>query len=163
MTGYAWSEANTQQGRERLKELFDSGMSVAMMYETQCVDGEYGRQHCFGYKILNVYYIDSHSISDENDFLYAKLKPVWFLDPSPRLEPIPLEWHHLEMGGEAIASSGDWLFYACNDGDWEIRYDGEPIAGGETMDGRGNFDTAKAAIHDWRVNILKSMTGGAKP
>ena len=88
---------------------------------------------------------------------------IEFLAPSPRLEPIPLEWHHLEMGEEAIASSGDWSFYAWNDGDWDVNYDGESIAGGETMDGRGNFDTAKAAIHDWRVNILKSMTGGAKP
>ena len=85
---------------------------------------------------------------------------IEFLVPSPSLEPIPLEWHHLEMGEEAIASSGDWSFYAWNDGDWDVHYDGEPIAGGETP---GSFDSAKEAIHEWRVNHLKSMTGGAKP
>jgi len=71
------------------------------------------------------------------------------------LEPKPLEWHHRDMNEEAFAADGDWAFYAWCDGDWEILYDVDRIGGGETKD--GNFDTAKAAIHEWRVNHLKSM------
>ena len=80
----------------------------------------------------------------------------FLIPPRPLvLEPKPLEWHHRDMNAEAFASYDDWAFYAWYDGDWEIRYDVDRIGGGETKD--GNFDTAKAAIHEWRVNHLKSM------
>ena len=80
----------------------------------------------------------------------------FLIPPRPLvLEPKPLEWHHRDMNEEAFASYGDWSFYAWYDGDWEIRYDVDRIGGGETKD--GNFDTAKAAIHEWRTNHLKSM------
>ena len=80
----------------------------------------------------------------------------FLIPPRPLvLEPKPLEWHHRDMNAEAFASYDDWAFYAWYDGDWEIRYDVDRIGGGETKD--GNFDTAKAAIHGWRVNHLKSM------
>jgi len=74
------------------------------------------------------------------------------------LEPKPLEWHHREMNEEAVAVDGDWSFYAWNNGDWSIHCDGVEVAmkwGNENDD--LDFDTAKAAIHEWRVNHLKSM------
>ncbi len=80
----------------------------------------------------------------------------FLIPPRPLvLEPKPLEWHHRDMNEEAFAADGDWAFYAWCDGDWEILYDVDRIGGGETKD--GNFDTAKAAIQEWRVNHLKSM------
>jgi len=80
----------------------------------------------------------------------------FLIPPHPLvLEPKPLEWHHRDMNEEAFASYGDWSFYAWHDGDWEILYDVDRIGGGETKD--GNFDTAKAAIQEWRVNHIKSM------
>ena len=81
---------------------------------------------------------------------------LFLIPPRPLvLEPKPLKWHHRDMNVEAFASYDDWAFYAWYDGDWEIRYDVDRIGGGETKD--GTFDTAKAAIHEWRVNHLKSM------
>ena len=104
------------------------------------------------------YWIGEHDYSiDEFLMEWDRYGGSEFLIP-PRplvLEPKPLEWHHRDMNAEAFASYDDWAFYAWYDGDWEIRYDVDRIGGGETKD--GNFDTAKAAIHEWRVNHLKSM------
>ena len=76
--------------------------------------------------------------------------------PRPALEPKPLEWKHLEMNEEAIAVDGYWSFYAWHGGDWEIHCDGVEVAG---LSGNedGSFDTAKAAIHEWRESHPKSM------
>jgi hypothetical protein len=73
------------------------------------------------------------------------------------LEPKPLEWKHLEMNEEAIAVDGPWSFYAWQDGSWEINYDNRTIDAGLFVPEDGTFDTAKAAIHEWRVNHLKSI------
>lgn len=152
---YNWTDAVPADGRERLKSLFDSGKKIAMAYQTQAVDGQSVIQHCFGYKSLNSYIIHN-SIIGEDRFLGADLGPFWFLDPRPMvLEPSPLKWHYYEMNEEAMARVGEnWAFFVWNDGDWEVRYDGECIGGGET---KGGFDTAKAAVYEWRVNHLKSM------
>ena len=72
------------------------------------------------------------------------------------VEPKPLEWHHLEMNEEAICGQGAWSFSCWHDGGWLIQYDGDVLIDNMHLED-GDFDTAKAAIHEWRVNHLKSM------
>ena len=102
-------------------------------------------------------------IGDEN-YSWAEFFEDWiigygvsFLIP-PRplvLDPKPLVWKHSETGNTAGAVDGDWTFYAMNDGYWGIHYNGIVLSGsyGKSSD----IDTAKEAIHAWRVNHLKSM------
>ena len=89
----------------------------------------------------------------------GRLGIMFLVPPRPLvLEPKPLEWHHRDMNEEAFASYGDWSFYAWANGDWEIHCSGVEVAmkwGNENED--LDFDTAKAAINEWRVNHLKSM------
>ena len=88
-----------------------------------------------------------------------------FLVPSPRpaLEPKPLEWKPVYMnevgGAEIVAIDGYWSFYAWDNGGWMISIDGTCVHDGAsgTDLNNGTFDTARAAIHEWRVNHLKSM------
>ena len=82
----------------------------------------------------------------------------FLIPPRPLvLEPKPLEWHHRDMNEEAFASYGDWSFYAWHDGSWEVKYGGYMIDAELFMPDNSDFDTAKAAIHEWRVSHLKSM------
>jgi hypothetical protein len=88
----------------------------------------------------------------------GRLGITFLVPPRPLvLEPKPLEWKHLEMNEEAIAVDGPWSFYAWQDGSWEINYDNRTIDAGLFVPEDGTFDTAKAAIHEWRVNHLKSI------
>ena len=82
----------------------------------------------------------------------------FLIPPRPLvLEPKPLEWHHRDMNEEAFASYGDWSFYEWHDGSWEVKYGGYMIDAELFMPDNSDFDTAKAAIHEWRVSHLKSM------
>ncbi len=91
-----------------------------------------------------------------------------FLVPTPQLEPSPLEWKQLEHGGEVSGSNG-WDFTVFPNGHWFVNIDGRLIFWNQAAMG-GDFgedgiegedmDTAKAAIHEWRVNHLKSIIGG---
>ena len=88
----------------------------------------------------------------------GRLGIMFLVPPRPFvLEPKPLEWHHRDMNEEAFASYGDWSFYAWHDGSWEVKYGGYMIDAELFMPDNSDFDTAKAAIHEWRVNHLKSM------
>ena len=136
-----------------LKSLLDAGETI-LIYESfsrgrrlreySLVDGKYtdGQFSARQWKE----FIDFHSST-----------PLMFLCP-PRplvLEPKPLEWKESSIQRLAKAVDGDWHFYVWDDGEWEVRYDVDRIGSGE-MRG-GDLDTARAAIHEWRVNHLKSM------
>ena len=103
--------------------------------------------------------------SDGNYPVSEDLSYWTFLVPFPRpvLEPKPLEWKAVYMnevgGAEIVAIDGYWSFYAWDNGGWMISIDGTCVHDGAsgTDLNNGTFDTAKAAIHEWRVNHLKSM------
>ena len=99
------------------------------------------------------------------EYVYGANRSVrlLFLAPRPALEPKPLEWKPVYMnevgGAEIVAIDGYWSFYAWDNGGWMISIDGTCVHDGAsgTDLNNGTFDTAKAAIHEWRVNHLKSM------
>jgi hypothetical protein len=73
------------------------------------------------------------------------------------LEPKPLEWKVSiddidEDGDGAYCHDGDWTFIIAQDQSWEIYFLDEVVA-----TDCGHQIEAKAAIHEWRVNHLKSM------
>ena len=73
------------------------------------------------------------------------------------LEPKPLEWKvsidDIDEDGEgAYCHDGDWSFIIAQDQSWEIYFMDEVVA-----TDCGHQIEAKAAIHEWRVNHLKSM------
>jgi len=128
-----------------LKSLLDSGETII------AVSGMgYGR--AFFYDCDYVF-----QVGDDLHYIEKRMDELLFLIP-PRplvLEPKPLEWTRgIEHGVEAHGcEDGDWFFRVYNDGDAEIYLKDEYIDGMETID----ENTAKAAIHEWRVNHLKSM------
>ena len=89
----------------------------------------------------------------------GRLGIMFLIPPRPLvLEPKPLEWRKNENDfNEHLCEDGFWTFSANSDGSWVI-FHGNSYMGGEDYptDGQG-MDTAKAAIHAWRVNHLKSM------
>lgn len=104
-------------------------------------------------------------IGDEN-YSWAEFFEDWiigygvsFLIP-PRplvLEPKPLEWKvsidDIDEDGEgAYCHDGDWSFIIAQDQSWEIYFMDEVVA-----TDCGHQIEAKAAIHEWRTNHLKSM------
>ena len=130
-----------------LKSLLDAGETII------AVSGMgYGR--AFFYDCDYVF-----QVGDDLHYIEKRMDELLFLIP-PRplvLEPKPLEWHHRDMNEEAFASYGDWSFYAWHDGSWEVKYGGYMIDAELFMPDNSDFDTAKAAIHEWRVSHLKSM------
>ncbi len=137
-----------------LKTLLDAGHTI-ICHDLNC-------------KPIEAFLYDGEYWFDTGEDRYKFADPTFwpvlkFLDPRPRgLEPSPLEWKHLEMNEEAIAVHGDWAFYAWNNGGWMVSFDGICMRDGQsgTELNEGDFDTAKAAIHEWRVNLLKSIIGG---
>ena len=88
----------------------------------------------------------------------GRLGIMFLVPPRPLvLEPKPLEWEEVaDENGECLESKDGlfWDFWCWSNGDWGIELDGAIVAENTS---KGNFDTAKAAIHEWRVNHLKSM------
>ena len=82
----------------------------------------------------------------------------FLIPPRPLvLEPKPLEWKvsidDIDEDGEgAYCHDGDWSFIIAQDQSWEIYFMDEVVA-----TDCGHQIEAKAAIHEWRVNHLKSM------
>lgn len=82
--------------------------------------------------------------------------------PLPALEPKPLEWIHADpdldgTSWQLTASDGFLMYSVWKSGTWEIYYGGYvavAICSGVVS---GGMESAKAAIHEWRVNHLKSM------
>lgn len=74
------------------------------------------------------------------------------------LEPKPLEWRkNTNDFNEHLCEDDYWTFSANSDGSWVI-FHGNAYMGGEDNPTDGlSIDDAKAAIHEWRVNHLKSM------
>lgn len=138
-----------------LKSLLDAGETIICFDKTfdqvgryRLNDGRYQFEDSEGEWLDDQGNIDSAI----NPSCYPFLIP-----PRPLvLEPKPLEWKHLEMNEEAVSVDGQWVFYAWNNGGWAIRYMGETLADYIEIED-GTFDTAKAAIHEWRVNHLKSI------
>jgi hypothetical protein len=77
---------------------------------------------------------------------------------APRLAPKPLEWdmETPERGEFIEAKSGDWAFYCWFNGNWSVELMGHQVF---ACHDEGTPDEAKAAIHQWRVDHLKSMMG----
>ena len=82
----------------------------------------------------------------------------FLIPPRPLvLEPKPLEWKvsidDIDEDGEgAYCHDGDWSFIIAQDQSWEIYFMDEVVA-----TDCGHQIEAKAAIHEWRTNHLKSM------
>ena len=138
-----------------LKSLLDAGNTI-LIYESFSM-GRRLRE----YSLIDGKYTDGQfSARQWKEFIdFHSSTPLMFLCP-PRpfvLEPKPLEWHHRDMNEEAFASYGDWSFYAWHDGSWEVKYGGYMIDAELFMPDNSDFDTAKTAINEWRVNHLKSM------
>lgn len=118
------------------------------------------------------YTIHAHGYCDTQEDAINKIEkwrkdhlemPVFKCESEPMVEPKPLEWGHAyenEFGTEEIMSvNGDWAFCAWEGGGWMVSLDGTCVHDGESGSelNNGDFDTAKAAIQEWRVNHLKSM------
>ena len=106
------------------------------------------------------YWIGEHDYSiDEFLMEWDRYGGSEFLIP-PRplvLEPKPLEWKvsidDIDEDGEgAYCHDGDWSFIIAQDQSWEIYFMDEVVA-----TDCGHQIEAKAAIHEWRTNHLKSM------
>ena len=130
-----------------LKSLLDAGETIIAV-------------HNLGFGRLFVH--DCEYVFDVVGYLHYvefQLAEFLFLIP-PRplvLEPKPLEWTEVDdENGECLESKDGlfWDFWCWSNGDWGIELDGAIVAENTS---KGNFDTAKAAIHEWRVNHLKSM------
>ena len=88
----------------------------------------------------------------------GRLGIMFLVPPRPLvLEPKPLEWKvsidDIDEDGEgAYCHDGDWSFIIAQDQSWEIYFMDEVVA-----TDCGHQIEAKAAIHEWRTNHLKSM------
>jgi len=81
--------------------------------------------------------------------------PVFKCESDPIVEPKPLEWKQDIDNEKCESAKGgeDWRFYASIEGHGRIYFRHEVIF----SENSASMDTAKAAIHEWRVNHLKSM------
>lgn len=166
MNGYNWTDAGTPQGRERLKELLDSRMGVITVEEGGAAMGQ-PYVHTWKYGNDDLYNIHNGRCFPNSaewdaimERMYGPGKTVrlLFLDPSPRLEPSELQWVSNALGEWAY--HGDWTFRAGYDGTWYANYKDRYVDGIGTMHEREtSVEYAKAAIHEWRVNHLKSIMG----
>ncbi len=130
-----------------LKSLLDAGETII------AVSGMgYGR--AFFYDCDYVF-----QVGDDLHYIEKRMDELLFLIP-PRplvLEPKPLEWKvsidDIDEDGEgAYCHDGDWSFIIAQDQSWEIYFMDEVVA-----TDCGHQIEAKAAIHEWRTNHLKSM------
>ena len=130
-----------------LKSLLDAGETIIT------VSGMgYGR--AFFYDCDYVF-----QVGDDLHYIEKRMDELLFLIP-PRplvLEPKPLEWKvsidDIDEDGEgAYCHDGDWSFIIAQDQSWEIYFMDEVVA-----TDCGHQIEAKAAIHEWRTNHLKSM------
>ena len=130
-----------------LKSLLDAGETII------AVSGMgYGR--AFFYDCDYVF-----QVGDDMHYIEKRMDELLFLIP-PRplvLEPKPLEWKvsidDIDEDGEgAYCHDGDWSFIIAQDQSWEIYFMDEVVA-----TDCGHQIEAKAAIHEWRTNHLKSM------
>ena len=129
-----------------LKSLLDAGNTIVTNHgSVTWADGGYWISTAIG-PMPKRYENDSH------------LGFSFLIPPRPLvLEPKPLEWTEVDdENGECLESKDGlfWDFWCWSNGDWGIELDGAIVAENTS---KGNFDTAKAAIHEWRVNHLKSM------
>jgi hypothetical protein len=85
----------------------------------------------------------------------GRLGIMFLVPPRPFvLEPKPLEWHPWVNGDDGIgAVDGQWNFDIGGSGVWFIMFQGRCVEN----DSCGDVESAKAAIHEWRVSHLKSM------
>jgi hypothetical protein len=147
MNGYTWTKADTPEGRERLKELLNSGARVIT-------------RHTKTKWLSEMYLVDGkpwiETIFDANPVEKIMHKHWHFLDPSPRLEPRPLEWTQ-EEDGHYWGGEDPWNFISRHDGTWDILLNGQSVDGSIGVPMGSTLETAKTAIHQWRVDHLKSM------
>ncbi len=123
-----------------LKSLLDAGETII------AVSGMgYGR--AFFYDCDYVF-----QVGDDLHYIEKRMDELLFLIP-PRplvLEPKPLEWVKID-DGYFEAKDGAFTYQVDSSGFWSV--DNVEYYPNTATD----MDTAKAAIHEWRVNHLKSM------
>lgn len=148
-------EYNWTENPARLKELLDAGKRVLRQghcgaVEMFRIDPDYrGRVYATYDSDFDIEYLES-------------LDGIKFLDPAPKpLEPRPLEWRENDDKTESLCQDGDWAFEADSNGSWAIMWE-DKYMGGDDNIGDGSTESAKSAIHEWRINHLNSMTGGSK-
>lgn len=158
MNGYNWTDASTPQGRERLKELLKGMKSPDFV--AGALSYKPGERH-----LVSIWPGKAeHALYSLDKFLNDAIPIKEFLDPSPRLEPPELQWKPIHEYMD-IATHNGWEFSVNREGWWWVRKDGNLLGYNEAAlrgdeDYHGDMETAKSAIHEWRVNLLKSMTGG---
>ena len=123
-----------------LKSLLDAGETII------AVSGMgYGR--AFFYDCDYVF-----QVGDDLHYIEKRMDELSFLIP-PRplvLEPKPLEWVKIDEG-YFEAKDGAFTYQVDSSGFWSV--DNVEYYPNTATD----MDTAKAAIHEWRTNHLKSM------
>lgn len=164
MIGYNWTDAGTQQGRDRLKELLDSGVEVVTSFAPHGLESPNSTMmsycHAGKYKIQGFRYDPMPNID--------VLESLFFLDPSPRLEPSELQWkrcfdkRNLQATDTWVARDGVYHYSAFPDGNWTVSCLDNGLTGFAGSGNSVSAETAKAAIHEWRVNHLKSMIENGK-
>ena len=129
-----------------LKSLLDAGNTIVTNHgSVTWADGGYWISTAIG-PMPKSYESDEH------------LGFSFLIPPRPFvLEPKPLEWKvsidDIDEDGEgAYCHDGDWSFIIAQDQSWEIYFMDEVVA-----TDCGHQIEAKAAIHEWRTNHLKSM------
>ena len=108
---YNWIPASTAKGRERLKELMDSGIRVV---------GKIGNR----WKMISMwkgkgglYHLTEYLLT-ESTFIESNLSGVEFLDP----EPQPPQWE--QMTEETTFEDGEWVCFKFLSGECgTYRYD----------------------------------------
>ena len=131
-----------------LKSLLDAGNTILAKHAAGFFAFLYSEDEEYWYRIEESVFEMKH-----------RFKSWSFLIP-PRqlvLEPKPLEWKESiddfdDDRDGAYCHDGDWTFIIAQDQSWEIYFLDEVVA-----TDCGHQIEAKAAIHEWRVNHLKSM------